>query len=95
MVSLCLIVRTASAELDAPKWEIHDICAGSSASCTRVENQSRDAVLDRWNATPERNRAACLLEAKNAAKRSYQRLLECLSDLALKDFQSSPAEDPR
>ena len=77
----------ARADVAAPDWSVNAICSGSAKSdCLRVENRNRYSVLNRWAGFPADDRAACL-----TGDQSYERLLNCLDDRAMKAMEASPS----
>lgn len=91
--SAAAIISTLPAMADdvAPNWNVNAVCANakSSADCLRVENQNRYSLLNRWSAFPAADRSACEPGAK-----SYERLLNCLDDRAMKAMESPEPPKP-
>lgn len=82
---MIVTASTAMANTEAPRWEVGSICqtAKSVPACTRREALSRTTVLDRWLATPDKDRQACLEELKTKEVESYWSLLDCLGNRAM------------
>ncbi len=87
-----VIAGVAFADVAAPQWDINGLCAQSKSAqtCPRVESVNRSTVLARWSQVPEADRVACQAQVDVPGQRSYQRLLDCLDDRAMKALEGAP-----
>ncbi|MEQ1653316.1 MAG: hypothetical protein ABL897_12565 [Hyphomicrobium sp.] len=79
---------------DRPRWDVGEICATSAlgARCPKIESENRRSVLNRWEAVPVADRAACAAVVSEAGKPSYKALLTCLEESQLKAIESGSGQ---
>ncbi len=94
--TLSAICGAAIAADAPPRWDISEVCAGAkqNSMCIRIENENRQTILSRWNALPATDRSECQAQFDHPGQRSYQRLLNCVDERAMKALDA-PASDPK